>query len=79
MPCLFSVTCADIADRLVRADPKRVAALASSTDLIAARLLRLRDIFPKVGYDAVDRHSSCANKAQQLSHLAMDCAYRAQG
>jgi hypothetical protein len=40
---------ADLADRLVKADPKRVTALANSTDLIAARLLRLRDIFPKVG------------------------------
>lgn len=44
----LDVVSADLADRLVKADPKRVVALASSTDLIAARLLRLREIFPKV-------------------------------
>jgi hypothetical protein len=43
----------DLADRLVKADPKRVAALASSTDLIAARLLRLREIFPKANASAL--------------------------
>jgi len=43
---------ADLADRLVKAPPQRVAELASSTDVIAARLLRLRDIFPKVGCSA---------------------------
>jgi hypothetical protein len=43
----------DLADRLVKADPKRVAALATSTDLIAARLLRLRDIFPKANASAL--------------------------
>jgi hypothetical protein len=40
---------ADLASRLVKADPKRVAALATNVSLIAARLLRLREIFPKVG------------------------------
>jgi hypothetical protein len=39
---------ADLADRLIRAPPKRVAQLATSTDVIAARLLRLRELFPKV-------------------------------
>jgi hypothetical protein len=37
----------DLADRLFKAPPKQVAALASSPDLIACRLLRLREIFPK--------------------------------
>jgi hypothetical protein len=39
---------ADLASRLVKAPPKRVARLAANTDVIAARLLRLRDIFPQV-------------------------------
>lgn len=38
----------DLADRLFMAPPKRIAALASNTRVIAARLLRLREIFPKV-------------------------------
>ncbi|WIA10616.1 hypothetical protein OEZ85_010798 [Tetradesmus obliquus] len=37
----------DLASRLVKAPPKRVAQLAASTEIIAERLLRLRDIFPQ--------------------------------
>ncbi|KAF8068392.1 hypothetical protein HT031_002081 [Scenedesmus sp. PABB004] len=37
----------DLAARLVKAPPKRVAQLAASTELVAARLLRLRAIFPQ--------------------------------
>ncbi|KAF6259426.1 hypothetical protein COO60DRAFT_1513264 [Scenedesmus sp. NREL 46B-D3] len=37
----------DLASRLVKAPPKRVAQLAVNTDSIAARLLSLRDIFPQ--------------------------------
>lgn len=51
--CCHSCCCADLAGRLVKADPKRVAALATNVSLIAARLLRLRDIFPKVGVTIV--------------------------
>lgn len=43
----------DLADRLVKAPPKRVAELASSVDVIAARLLRLREICPKANASAL--------------------------
>lgn len=76
----LDVVSADLADRLVKADPKRVAALASSTDLIAARLLRLREIFPKVlactlsdaAYlSCVCRHPlSCQSMVAQLTPYA---------
>lgn len=48
--CLHAcvLVCADLASRLVKAPPKRVAQLAVNTDSIAARLLSLRDIFPQV-------------------------------
>lgn len=44
----YASVCADLASRLVKAPPKRVAQLAASTEIIAERLLRLRDIFPQV-------------------------------
>jgi hypothetical protein len=38
----------DLAPRLVKAPPQRLAQLAAATHTLAARLLRLRAIFPKV-------------------------------
>jgi hypothetical protein len=38
----------DLAPRLAKAPPKRLAQLAAATHTLAARLLRLRAIFPKV-------------------------------
>jgi hypothetical protein len=38
----------DLAPRLAKAPPQRLAQLAAATHTLAARLLRLRGIFPKV-------------------------------
>lgn len=67
---LFCRAPTDLADRLVKADPKRVAALASNVSLIAARLLRLREIFPKVGEQL---RRSCPLAVAVLNAVRLPC------
>lgn len=70
---LHSHVSADLADRLVKAPPKRVVELASSTDIIAARLLRLREIFPKV-------HQTCCHVTTETRmSLALGVSLAAAG
>eukprot|EP00775_Hariotina_reticulata_P003423 gene3423-3695_t len=54
----------DLADRLTRAPPTLLAQLAANTDTLAARLLRLKLIFPEVLY--VDDFEAALQDAQRL-------------